>query len=948
MFERTRDLQKREEWFRALTELSSDWYWQTDHLGQFTAMSHGVSRFGRDPAEFIGRRRSEFVADPGDQQVRSYEALLAARQAFRDFAFVGNDANGSLRQVRLNGEPFYGDDGAFAGFRGSGRDVTEEVEARAALASREALLAAVYESVEEGIAAFGPDMRVLAWNKRYETLHGFPPFTLQVGTPFIDLARSHAAKGDYGPGDRDGLVDARLALIDLERPQDSERVRPQGTVLEVRSRPMAGGGIVLTYLDVTVARRREAEKEQARATLRGVFDTVGVGIVVVDEQDRITMVNPTAERLFGWSAAELTGRKANTLFGRSQDTDLFGVSSPSAARRTQESTAERREGATFPVDISIGEFRAAGRTIKVVAIADLSVRKRALVDAQQAREQLEAQAIERVALAADLDQAKRRAEAASAAKSQFLANMSHEIRTPMNGVLGMTQILLDTQLDIEQRSYVETAQESAEALLGILDDILDISKLEAGAVELEMLAFSVDDLVEGVAAILAPRAREKGIEIAALVQPGAAGAWIGDPTRLRQVLLNFASNGVKFTERGHVAIEVSKAGEPGLPVLRFIVRDTGDGISPEQRGRLFQKFSQADASVTRRFGGTGLGLAICRELVALMGGSIAVESQPGLGSAFSFEIPTERTEMPAPHSYRFDKDLSGCVALVVDNLPLNRKVLCNHLSSLGIEVLEADCGVSALRALEEATAAGRRVEIAILDLGLPGMDGTALALRIRSDSRWAGMKLLLASSYGLSRKFTDPFDAVMAKPLRRQAVLAALARAFGNVTSEFKPLLGKNMPEAPKPGAGLRVLLVEDIETNRAVATILLERQGFGVTIAENGACALEAVAAHPFDLILMDVQMPVMDGMAATRLIRALESASGGRRVPILALTANAMTGMREEYLAAGMDDFVLKPIRIEGLLAKIMQWTRHARGSDAYNRIGPSTPPLLDGTSY
>ena len=220
------------------------------------------------------------------------------------------------------------------------------------------------------------------------------------------------------------------------------------------------------------------------------------------------------------------------------------------------------------------------------------------------------------------------------------------------------------------------------------------------------------------------------------------------------------------------------------------------------------------------------------------------------------------------------------------------------------------------------------------------MDGAALALRIRSDSRWAGMKLLLASSYGLSRKFTDPFDAVMAKPLRRKAVLDALARAFGNVTPGFKPLLGKNLPEAPKPGAGLRLLLVEDIETNRAVATILLEKQGFSVTIAANGADALEAVAAFPFDLVLMDVHMPVMDGMAATRLIRALEAARGGRRVPILALTANAMTGMREEYLAAGMDDFVLKPIRIESLLAKIMQWTREARGSEAYNRAGHRRP--------
>ena len=276
----------------------------------------------------------------------------------------------------------------------------------------------------------------------------------------------------------------------------------------------------------------------------------------------------------------------------------------------------------------------------------------------------------------------------------------------------------------------------------------------------------------------------------------------------------------------------------------------GDGISSEQRGRLFQKFSQADASVTRRFGGTGLGLAICRELVALMGGSIAVESQPGLGdppsrSRFRPSVPRCLLHSPPVGSTRI---LSGCLALVVDNLPLNRKVLCNYLSSIGIEVLEADCGVSALLALEEATAAGRRVEMAILDLGLLGMDGTALALRIRSDSRWAGMKLLLASSYGLSRKFTDPFDAVMAKPLRRQAVLAALARAFGNVTSGFKPLFGKNLPEAPKPGAGLRLLLVEDIETNRAVATILLERQGFGVTIAENGACALEAVSAHAFE----------------------------------------------------------------------------------------------------
>ena len=526
--------------------------------------------------------------------------------------------------------------------------------------------------------------------------------------------------------------------------------------------------------------------------------------------------------------------------------------------------------------------------------------------------------------ARDLEIARKRAEEATRAKSEFLANISHEIRTPMNAMIGMTELALATRITREQREYLNAIQGSADALLTLVNDLLDFSKIEARKLQLDHVAFNLRDALEDTMRVLAPRAHQKGLELACHVHPDLPPTLVGDPLRLRQIVVNLVGNAIKFTEQGEVVLRVQAETNPNGDIqLHFSVADTGIGIPPDKQAVIFEAFSQADSSTTRRYGGTGLGLAISAQLVELMGGSIWVESQPGRGSTFHF---TARFDVQQPGMENLPsrwRTLTDLPVLIVDDNATNRRILEEVFTNWRMRPIAVDGGVAALATLEKSMRTDQPFAVVLLDGHMPDMDGFAVAERISEDRRYAGTKLVMLTSAGQPEDVVRcrklGISAYLTKPIKQSELFDVIVSAIGQPVEE-RVSAPKRRKRSRPALRKLQVLVAEDNQVNQLVATRIFEKLGHRVTVVNNGREALAAVHAGRFDLIAMDVQMPEMDGLDATRAIRAVEKAAG-THVPIIAMTAHAMKGDRERCLAAGMDGYTSKPIRIRDLEQAIAQ---------------------------
>jgi PAS domain S-box-containing protein len=876
--------------FDALLQVSPEAIVITRMDSVVTLWNPGAERmFGYTAEEAVGRNINDLVASHPDLHPQATAADHAAdREGHIRLVTRRTRKDGSLIDVDVVGAPV-----AIGGEHVARyviyHDITE-------LQEQKRYFQSLLDISPAAIVVTDLDAKVVSWNPAAETLFGYPAEEA-VGQLLDNLVANrpdlHAEATRYSQAAVRGDMVRAVA----------RRTRKDGTLVDVLlvSAPVMLGekrvGFVAIYQDI-------GEVQRQRRYYETLVQSSPIAIALLDPEANVTTWNPAAERLFGYTAEEAIGRNIDDLVAVTEETRAEAVAQTrhgmtgnlvhSITKRT------RKDGTFVDVEVFGAPVTVAGEPAGLYAMYhDIG----------------------------DLQRAREAAEAATEAKSAFLATMSHEIRTPLNAVIGMTGLLLDTELHPEQRNYAEVIRSSGDALLGVINNILDFSKIEAGRLDLEHQPFALRQCVESALELVAATAGEKGLDVAYLIDPGAPATIVGDVTRLRQILLNLLNNAVKFTEEGEVVLKVDTTrrdadprgdGGPERYTLHFAVQDTGIGIPEERLDTLFEAFSQVDASTTRRYGGSGLGLAISKRLAEQMGGTVWAESRPGRGSTFHVTIEAEARPGAEPaDELEAVPQLEGKRVLVVDDNATNREILRRQTESWGMVPRDT---ASPIEALGWVTA-GDPFDVAILDMQMPEMDGLALAAEIRRHRDATSLPLVMLTSLGRRERGGGDveFVAHLTKPIRPSHLHDILVGIFAPQLA-LRHVSGAPEPsaEVPLEHAPLRILLAEDNAVNQRVALLLLEKLGYRADVASDGREAVEALERQPYDVILMDVQMPEMDGLEATRVIRE-RWPEGQRRPWIIAMTAGATEDDRRATLEAGMDDFVSKPIRKEELAAAL-----------------------------
>lgn len=687
--------------------------------------------------------------------------------------------------------------------------------------------------------------------------------------------------------------------------------------------------------------RRELVREENDVHMRRIVETAAEAIIMINELGIIQFFNRSAEKVFGYSSEEAIGQDVCLLMAPPYHEQHKACLARSNARaesfifgKSRELVGTRRDGTTFPMEWAISEVKWGMRRVFTGIVRDISDRKRT--------EQ-------------ELREAKERAETAATIKSRFLATTSHEIRTTMNGVIGMTGLLLETELTTQQRQFAEIVQSSGETLLAIINDILDFSKIEAGKLEFETIDFDLRTTLEETLELLAGLATQKHLELVGLVSATVPTALNGDPGRLRQILVNLVGNAIKFTAIGEVVVLIQAVEETRETIIiRVDVQDTGIGLSQEAQAKLFQPFSQVDGSTTRQFGGTGLGLAIAKQLVEHMGGTLAVESNPGQGSTFWFTA-----RFAKQHNLEVHPGVGGNIRLVglkvcgVDDHTINRQLLLQYFRDWHMNGFMAATPVEALNLLRHAAQQGKPFDLAILDREMPEMDGLDLARTIKADPTIASVRLVLLTSLGrlgdVKAAQEAGFVGYLTKPIRKTQLEACLETVMGFAPQDAmtipRPLFPSHQLQSVWRQKGKRILIADDHHVNQQLAVMLVERLGHRADVVANGQEVINALACTPYDAILMDCHMPGIDGYEATRAIR--ESEGRNQHIPIIAMTANVIQGDREKCLNAGMDDYLSKPLRPDELARLLGRWVHQEdeqQVSDTHAYLQHS-PPDADG---